>query len=310
MFKKFKKARTLFWVFTIITPLFIMAPGSTIVNGVSSNPTINLNYPSLVSSGDIHHAGIITTSIHGMPIGTGSMGSLVWSNNDHSLNFQINRVDVFGWNSAATGSLDGHNDNGYGCGFVNVDFGGNPLTPSTSQHLSLYDGKLAIKSNEVKIEIIGDMNSDVFALKIDDSRSNPSSINIDLVMLQDPDELIGTHKTTTKTSNNGGQIRLKQTFEQPAATGYTQFDHYSSSAVVVDVAGRTGTVSYPDSRTVRLTLPSATGTVYVFIGSHASLNSSDDVINLAANKVKSEKTRGYDSIYSSNQSWWKNFWSN
>ena len=137
-------------------------------------------------------------------MGTGSMGSLVWSNNDHSLNFQINRVDVFGWNSAATGSLDGHNDNGYGCGFLIVDMGGNPLTSSTSQQLSLYDGKLAIQGNGVNVELIGDTNSDVFALKINDTRSNPSPINIDLVMLQDPDEVIGTHAATTRTNNSGG----------------------------------------------------------------------------------------------------------
>ena len=309
MFKKFNKNRTLFLAFALISPLFIMTPGSTIVNGVLLTPIINMNYQSLVSSGDVHHTGIITTSRHGMPMGTGSMGSLVWSNNDHSLNFQLNRVDVFGWNSAATGSLDGHNDNGYGCGFLIVDMGGNPLTSSTSQQLSLYDGKLAIQGNGVNVELIGDTNSDVFALKINDTRSNPSPINIDLVMLQDPDEVIGTHRATTKTSNSGGQIRLKQIFEQPSATGYTQFDHYCSSAIVADVAGRTGKVSYPDSRTVRLTLPSATGTAYVFIGSHASLNSTVDVINLAVNKVNSAKTRGYDSIYSSNQSWWQNFWS-
>ena len=309
MFKKSKKDRTFILASTLITSLFIMATGSSIVNGVLATPIIRMNYQQLVSSGDVHHTGIITTSRHGMPMGTGSMGSLVWSNNDHSLNFQINRVDVFGWNSAATGSLDGHNDNGYGCGFLIVDLGGNPLTSSTSQHLSLYDGKLVIQGNGVNVDIIGDTHSDVFALKINDTRSYPSSINIDLVMLQEPDEVIGTHTATTKTSNSGGQIRLKQIFEQPSATGYIQFDHYCSSAIVAEVLGRTGTISYPDSRTVRLTLRSATGTAYVFIGSHASLNSSDDVINLAANKVKSAKTRGYDSIYSSNQSWWQNFWS-
>jgi hypothetical protein len=309
MFTKFKKNRTIFLAFTLITPLFIIAPGSTIVTGVLSIPIINMNYQSFVSSGDIHHTGIITTSRHGMPMGTGSMGSLVWSNNDHTLNFQINRVDVFGWNSAATGSLDGHNDYGYGCGFVNVDLGGNPLISSTSQHLSLYDGKLAIKGNGVNVDIIGDTNSDVFALKIDDTRPYPSSISIDLVMLQDPIEVIGTHTATTKVSNSGGQIRLKQIFEQPAATGYKQFDHYCSSAVVADVAGRSGTVNYPDSRTVHLTLPAATGTAYVYIGSHASMNSSDDVINLAADKVNSAKNRAFDSISSGNQSWWQNFWS-
>lgn len=309
MFEKFKKNSTLYLAFTLIAPLFIMAPGSTIKNSVQTASFNNMDYQSRVSSGDVHHTGIITISRYGMPIGTGSMGSLVWSNNDHSINFQINRVDVFGWNSAGTGSLDGHNDNGYGCGSLVVDLGGNPLTTSTSQHLSLYDGKLVIQGNGVNIDIIGDTHSDVFALKINDNRTNPSSINIDLVMLQDTIEVIGTHKTSTKTSNNGGQIGLKQIFEQPSATRYTKFNHYCSSAIVADVAGRTGTISYPDSRTVRLTLPAATGSAYVFIGSHASLNSTDDVINLAAGKVRSAKTRGFDSIYSGNQSWWQNFWS-
>ncbi len=303
------KNRALFLAFAFITPLFIMESGSTIINDGLSTPIINMNYQSLVSSGDVHHTGIITTSRHGMPMGTGCMGSLIWSNNDHSLNFQINRVDVFGWNSAATGSLDGHNDYGYGCGFVNVDLGGNPLASSTSQHLSLYDGKLAIQGDGVNVDIIGDTKSDVFALKIEDNRSSPSSISIDLVMLQDPDEVIGTHTATTRTSNSGGQIRLKQIFEQPAATGYKQFDLYCSSAVAADVAGRTGIVSYPDSRTVRITLPPAKGTVNVYIGSHASMNRSDDIIILAADKLNSAKNRGFDSIYSGNQSWWQNFWS-
>lgn len=308
MFKTLKRSFILLF-FTLITSQFIMGAGRIVVNGASPTPVININYKSLVSLGDVHHTGIITASRYGMAIGTGSMGSLVWSNNDHSLNFQINRVDVFGWNSAATGSLDGHNDYGYGCGFVNLDLGGNPLTSSTNQHLSLYDGRLAIQGTGVKISVISDANSDVFALKIDDSRSYPSSIKIDLVMLQVPDEVIGTHTAITRMSNSGGQIRLKQTFEQPAATGYTRFDHFCSSAVVLDIAGRTGTVSYPDSSIVRLTLPAATGTVYVYIGSHAILKSSDDVINLAVQKVNSAKARGFDSIYSGNQSWWKNFWS-
>jgi hypothetical protein len=309
MKRKSKNSITILLMAILITSIFIGAIGCNMLNGDLSTPIIRVNYKQLVSSGDIHHTGIITTSRHGMPMGTGSMGSLVWSNNDHSLNFQINRVDVFGWNSAATGSLDGHNDNGYGCGFLTVDLGGNPFTSSTSQHLSLYDGKLVIAGNGVNVELIGDTNSDVFAMEINDKRSSPSSITIDLVMLQDPEEIIGTHKTTTKTSNSDGQIWLKQIFEQPAATGFTQFDHYCSSAIVTEVAGRTGIVSYPDNRTVRLTLPSATGTAYVFIGSHASLNSSDDVVKLAADKVNSAKTRGFDSMSASNESWWQNFWS-
>ena len=309
MLKKSGNTITFILAPALAVSLFILATGCAMVIGDLSAPIINLNYQQLVSSGDVHHTGIITNSRHGIPMGTGSMGSLVWSNNDHSLNFQINRVDVFGWNSAATGSLNGHNDYGYGCGFAYVDLGGNPLTSSTTQLLSLYDGKLAIRGNEVSVDIIGDTGSDVFALKIEDNRPSPFPINIDLVMLQPPDEVIGTHKATTRISNIGGQIRLKQLFEQPAATGYKEFDHFSSSALVADITGRTGIVSYPDDKTIRLTLPAANGTVYVYIGSHASLNNPDDVINLAADKVNSAKVRGFDSMYSGNQSWWQNFWS-
>lgn len=307
--QKLKKILATFLVSTMTASLFIMASEYTTVYANQLAPILNMDYKAYVASGDVDYTGIITKSQNGLPIGTGKMGSLVWNNNDHSLNFQINRVDVYGYNSAGTGSLNGNNDYGYGCGFVNVDLGGNPLTSSTKQHLSLYDGKLAIQGNGVSADIISDVNSDVFALKINDTRTSPAPVSIDLVMLQNPDVTIGTHVATTRTSNNGQQIRLKQTFTQPAATGYKQFDHYCSSAVVIDVDGRTGSVSYPDSKTVRLSLPATTGTAYVYIGSHASMNKSDDVVAMATDEVNASKNNGFDSIYSNNQTWWKNFWS-
>lgn len=306
--QKLKKIFTMFLVCTLIASVFIMVPDNGKVYADSSAPILNMDYKSYVSAGDVNYTGVITTSQHGMPIGNGRMGSLVWNNNASSLNFQINRVDVFGFNSACTG-VDGNSDYGYGCGFVNVNFGGSPLTSSTKQLLSLYDGKLAIQGSGVSTDIVSDMNSDVFALKINDTRSAPSPISIDLVMLQNPDTKKGNQTATIRTSDSGGQIRLKQTFTQPAATGYTQFNHYCSSAVVIDAAGRAGTVSYPDTKTVRLTLPASTGTAYVYIGSHASMNSNDDVIAMATDKVNALKTSGFDSIYTNNQSWWQDFWS-
>lgn len=306
--QKLKKIFAMFLVCTLTTSLFIMAPDDTTVYAGSSAPILNMDYKSIVSTADVNYTGIITKSQYGMPIGNGRMGSLVWNNNASSLNFQINRVDVFGFASSCTG-VDGNSDYGYGCGFVNVSLGGNPLTASTKQSLSVYDGKLAIQGNGVSTDIVSDMNSDVFALKINDTRSAPSPISIDLVMLQNPDTTKGNQTATIRTSNSEGQIRLKQTFKHPAATGYSKFDHYCSSAVVIDAAGRTGSVSYPDSKTVRLTLPATTGTVYVYIGSHASMNSSDDVIAMASDKVNVSKTNGYDSLNSKNQSWWQNFWS-
>ncbi|HEX7669184.1 MAG TPA: hypothetical protein VF395_06370, partial [Polyangiaceae bacterium] len=269
---------------------------------------VSVDSQRLVSSADIDYTGTITTSQHGLPIGNGTMDSLVWSSDDGStLKFQINRVDVYGYNSASTG-VDGNSDYGYGCAYANVNLGSSVLTSSTNQHLTLYDGKLAIQGTGVAIDVIANMNSDVFVLRINDTRSSPAPISIDLAMLQNPDVTNGSHTATTRTTNSGGQIRLQQTFKQPAATGITQFDHYNGSAVVIDAMGRTGTVTNPDNKTLRLTLPAARGTVYVYIGSHASMKSTDDVVAMATDKVNAAKVSGFDGIYAGNQSWWQSFW--
>jgi hypothetical protein len=178
--QKLKKALNVFLVCTLISSAFITVLDNDVVYAGLSAPILNMDYKSYVSTGDVDYTGIITKSQYGMPIGTGKMGSLVWNNNANSLNFQINRVDVYGYNSAGTGSLNGNNDYGYGCGFVNLNLGGSPLTSSTKQHLSLYDGRLAIQCNGVNADIIGDTNSDVFAVKLNDTRSSPSPISIDL----------------------------------------------------------------------------------------------------------------------------------
>lgn len=184
-----------------------------------------MNYQSYVSSADVNYTGMITTPQYGLPIGTGAMGSLVWNNNSSSLNFQINRVYVFGYNSAATG-VDGNNDYGYGIAYLNVNLGVTPFSSTTSQHLSLYDGKLEIAGTGVTVDIIGDTSSDVFALKINDTMSSPQPITIDLAMLQNPFVTNGTHVATTATSDSNGQIRLQETYTQPAASGFTQDNLY------------------------------------------------------------------------------------
>ncbi len=285
------------------------ADGSAGTGGFSTPPIVSADLHKLVSSADIDNTGTITTSQYGLPVGNGTMDSLVWNSTDGStLKFQINRVGVFGYNSASTG-VDGNSDYGYGCGFMNVNLGSGALPSSTKQHLSLYDGRLAIQGNGVSVDVIGDMKSDVFILKVSDTRTSPSPITVDLAMLQNPDVTSGTHIATTRTSVNAGQLQLKQVYQQPAATGFTEFDHYNAAAVVIDVAGRTATTSSPDSKTVRLSLPAASGTAYIFVGSHSSLKSSDDVVAMATDKVNTSKTTGFDATYANNQAWWRDFWS-
>jgi hypothetical protein len=65
IFNGLKKGLTFFLLLMLITAVFIMASTRVKVNSVLSAPLIIMNYQSLVSSGDVHHTGIITTSRYG-----------------------------------------------------------------------------------------------------------------------------------------------------------------------------------------------------------------------------------------------------
>ncbi|MCF7732536.1 MAG: hypothetical protein K9N23_12665 [Akkermansiaceae bacterium] len=274
-------------------------------------PLVTADIRNLVSAADVDSTGMTPKSYHGMPIGTGEMGSLVWNSGSSALKFQINRTDVFGCNSAVTAvSGDVPNDEdvtkvvsdfGYGCGFVTVDFGGTPFGPATKHHLSLYDGKLAIAGEGVSAEIIAGVDADALIMRIKDSRSAPQDIRVDLTLLQKagvtkrPPSIsqdgakvmtqqgetiesllakgaIKPHFSTLANGSEGSQIWLTQKFEQEAATEFRELDHYSASSVVIDVSDRNATASQANPETVSLTLKAGAGEVFVYIASAATLD--------------------------------------
>ena len=284
-------------------------------------PLVTADYQKLVSTADLDFTGLTPKAYHGMPIGTGEMGSLVWNSGSSALKLQINRTDVFGCNNAVT-AVNGDvpndedvtkvvSDFGYGCGFVTVDFGGTPFGPATKHHLSLYDGKLAIAGEGVSAEIIAGVEADAFIMRIKDSRSVPQDIRVDLTLLQkagvtkrppsiSPDGLkvlaqqnetvesllakgaIKLHFSTLANGSEGSQIWLTQKFEQEAATEFRELDHYSGSSVVIDVTGRNAMASKPTPETVSLTLKAGAGEVFVHIASAATLDKKVSVAQVLA----------------------------
>ena len=300
----------------------------------------------LVTAADIHYTGLISKAYCGMPIGTGAMDSLVWNNGGSALGFQINRADVFGYNSAMTGVSgnafdDGDvsklsSDFGCGCAFVTVDVGGNPFNAITTHHLSLYDGKLTISGEGVTAEILAGVDADAFVVKFKDSRTAPQAIRVDLTLLQkaginqrppfisqDLAKLgetaesllakgaIKQHYSTLANGSQGTQIWLTQRYDQQAATEFRECDHYCGASVVVDVAGRSVTVSKPNPETFSLTLPAVAGEVLVYIASAASLDKKvgvEQVLKQAKDRVAGVKAAGYDKICTANQVWWRDFW--
>ena len=282
---------------------------------------VTVDFPKLVSAADIVFTGVTTKSYHGMPIGTGEMGSLVWNSGGSALKFQINRTDVFGCNCAVTAvSGDVPNDEdvtkvvsdfGYGCGFVTVDFGGTPFGPATKHHLSIYDGKMDIAGEGVSAEIIAGVDADAFIMRIKDTRDSPQDIRVDLTLLQKagvnkrPPTItqdaakvlteqgetvesllakgaIKQHFSTLANGSEGSQIWLTQKFEQEAATEFRELDHYSSSSVVIDVSGRNATAAQVNPETVSLTLKAGAGEVLVHIASAATLDKKVSVAQVLA----------------------------
>ena len=135
-----------------------------------------MDMKAIVSKGDI----VLDKPVHrresGMPIGSGVMGTLVWTT-PHSIGMQINRTDVYASDGSSMSFPERHSDYGYGCGYVEIDlyeFGRPVFAESqTKQHLDIYDGALTLAGEGVSCTILAWHSRDVIAIRIEDSREKP-----------------------------------------------------------------------------------------------------------------------------------------
>ncbi len=84
-----------------------------------SQPGIDIK--TLISEADLLYTTPVTRSEEGMPVGNGTMGTLVWTT-PSSLKFQVNRVDIFGNSSASNNFFERNTDYCSGAGFVDIEF--------------------------------------------------------------------------------------------------------------------------------------------------------------------------------------------
>ncbi|NOU77161.1 hypothetical protein GC098_38360 [Paenibacillus sp. LMG 31458] len=284
-------------------PVVIHAAG-----GLGQSSMLNVDYDSLVSQADLYFNKQVTASYLGMPIGNGRTGGLVWTE-PTKLKTQVNRVDVFGHNGASSATSI-HGDYFGAVGNLSVDFGGT-VFPSNNvpQYLSMYNATENIQGTNLTAEVLAWSDQDVIAIQVNDTRSTPTPINIDLGMTRSgPLETKDNYSAASVISQNNGKIVLTQKFEEPTDTNLPINNFYNMSAAVIDVAGRTATASQVDAKTMRLSIPASTGSFTILIGSAASMNSADDVTAIAMAAVDTAKTTGYANIYASHTAWWHNYW--
>lgn len=266
----------------------------------TANNLYSIDYQKLVSHADLNYTQPVTRSEAGQPVGNGTMGSLVWTV-PSQVKLQVNRVDVFGNNSASNNFFERNTDYCGGIGYVDFDFGEDVfVTPEFRQHLSCYDGLATVQGKSVNVDLLAWNEQDVMAARVHDHRTTPGPVFINLRMLRMPVAKTGNHTATSKISVRGDYIVLNQEFRED--------NYYSGSAVVIGMEGCSSHAELANQSTVRLVTKPGAGQFSVFIASAASFDSQKDLVDEAVKKLEDAKAKAFDGLYRSNQQWWSDFW--
>ncbi len=141
----------------------------------------------LIGRADIRLEAPVSRPEAGLPIGNGAMGTLIWTS-PTALHMQINRCDVFGAGAATLSFPERDTDYAGGCGFVDLDLGGAGEDVFTAgamrQHLALHTGELRLNGAGVRVRALAWPRQDVIALEVEDQRSRPQPVAIELRMLR------------------------------------------------------------------------------------------------------------------------------
>lgn len=280
----------------------------------------DVNYPALVSRGDLDYTSPASRSEEGMPVGNGRMGSLVWTT-PSALHFQINRCDVFAEDSSTVSFPEADSDYASGCGYVDIDLveaGDDVFTGKTfHQHLSLYDALMTAQGKDVTARVLAWPQRDVIAVEIDDERRRPEPISVNLRMLRYAIqrvtgrnyELATNHAVLVQTAEHTalsrldireGRILLVQEFREG--------EFYDSSAVAVSVIGRRGGARYLNESTVQLSVAPGRGRFTILISSAASFDSGKAVGELALDELQVAEAKGFSHLQAETARWWHDFW--
>ena len=309
--------RFLFPLKRVLLPASLLVLVSRPVLGVG----IGLDLRSAIAPGDLDYTSPTTRSEEGMPVGTGRMGSLVWTT-PSALKFQINRVDVFAVDSSTVSFPRADSDYASGCGYVDINvveagddvFAG----PEFHQHLSVYDGLMTAQGKGLTARVLGWPKADVMAVEIDDERENPEPISVHLRMLRYQMQgffgknynLMTNHSVMVQTANHyatsrlgiqDGRITLTQEFKE------LQF--YDSSAIAIGMEGRASKARYLNESTVELVAAPGRGKFTILIASAASFDRHQDTAGLALANLQAATGKSFDGLFAETSAWWHDFWS-
>lgn len=286
----------------------------------SVNAQLAINRRNLISRADITYNEPARRSEEGLPVGNGTMGSLVWTT-PTAIKLQINRVDLFAMNSYTTSFPRQFTDYGNSCGYIDinmVDFGDDVfIGKKFEQHLSVYDGIMTVCGNGVTAKIIAWPQKNVMAIEVDDNRFSPSVISVDLRMLRYMSQYVlaknaqltkehkvvintAEHSATSQLDIRYGTILLTQEFKEGS--------FYDASAVTVKIIGRKSKAVYLNESTLRLSAASGKGRFTILISSATNSDPAKNIGTLALDELTATEGKTFNVLKNETAAWWHQFW--
>ncbi len=287
----------------------------------SGTAPVTVDFRKLIGRADIEYSEPASRSEEGLPVGNGRTGTLVWTT-PSALKMQINRVDVFACDASSVSFPGPDTDYGSGCGFVDINvvdagddvFVGKPFR----QHLSMYDGMMTVAGQGFSARILAWHRHDVIAVELNDQRTEPATVNVDLRMLRFATECIygesynlaqqhkvrirtAEHSATSQLLIDDGTVVLTQEFREH------QF--FNSSAVAVRIVGRPSKARFLNESTLQLSALPGNGRFKVLIASACTQDSAQSVAALALRELAAATGETFDAIAQDNATWWEAFWS-
>ncbi len=266
-----------------------------------------------VAAANLKYDGFAAKQEHGMPLGNGSMGGLVWLHDSgpgqSRIDLQINRTDIFGFNSYS-GLANMHHDYCGACGKLAILFEGTPFPESgTGQVLDLYRGEMRATGRDIELCAFASMDHDCLVIMLDDRRAEPRDICVDLGMIRPGRVETQNHLAESYLETAENRMVLRQVFTEPSVYAPLGEDHYCASALAVTVDRPGSTVSLIEPGTARIRVPGQQGRCVILIASAASMDRGEDVSAAARANLGTASSTGVDALRSAGQAWWQAFWS-
>jgi alpha-L-fucosidase 2 len=254
---------------------------------------LNVDYAGFLSKQDIVFNRPNTNPLYGLTVGNGRVGAIAWSQN--GLTMQVSGVDTSQQTAFSAGLVNFATNPGIDTGYTQFQ-----------QRLSLYDGLLTTTYDSNRtVTILGSPNSEVIGIHVSDTRTNVSSISIDLSLwdvsnLQNAGNVpdLSTWKTVTAYADGtGAGFSRGQTDSN--SFGYT---------LAATVDGAPFTTQMISGSDVRLSItPSTSYTIWIASATRLNAPNNDSVAQAKA-LLSGVKAAGYAATLAQYEAFWHAFW--